>query len=103
MYRLPFSRKPKPDAAYERLSQDVSAPQSTLLYTLFTSLQIQDCIVAVLDATIDQESGVIHHEVLEVDEDGLTPDKSTSGSPSTLEIVAKSELEVLLSYTVNTQ
>lgn len=59
-------------------------------------LQIQDCITAVLDATVDEENGVIHHEVLEVDEDGLTPDKSTSSAPSTMEIVAKSELEVSL-------
>ena len=64
-----------------------------LLYLLVT-LQIEDCITAVLDATVDEENGVIHHEVLEVDEDGLTPDKSTSTVPSTLEIIAKSELEV---------
>ena len=57
-------------------------------------LQIQDCILAVLDATVDQEEGLIHHEVLEVDEEGLTPDKSTSQSPSIIEIVAKNDMEV---------
>ena len=49
-----------------------------------------------LDATVDQEKGVIHHEVLEVDEEGKTPDQSTSPSiPSTIEIVAKNDIEVL--------
>ena len=49
-----------------------------------------------LDATVDQEKGVIHHEVLEVDEEGKTPDRSTSPlTPSTIEIVAKNDIEVL--------
>ena len=32
--------------------------------------------MAILDSTVDQDDGVIHHEVLEVDEFGNTPNNT---------------------------
>ena len=29
--------------------------------------QLQDCVMAILESTVDRDAGVNHHEVLEVD------------------------------------
>ena len=53
--------------------------------------QIQECVVAILDATVDQDAGVIHNEVLEVDDEGNTPDREAFKCPSqhSIELVVK--------------
>ena len=38
-------------------------------------------MVAILDSTIDQDAGVIHHEVLEVDDEGNTPNSKKFKCP----------------------
>ena len=44
---------------------------------LYLMKQIKDCILAVLDSTVD-EKGVVHHQVLESDRNGRTPDDNES-------------------------
>ena len=53
--------------------------------------QIQECVVAILDATVDQDAGVIHNEVLEIDNEGNTPDRDEFECPSqhSIELVVK--------------
>ena len=53
--------------------------------------QLQECVVAILDSTLDQDGGVIHHEVLEVDKFGNTPNKEKFKCPSThsIELIVK--------------
>ena len=46
----------------------------SLLYT-HSGIQIEECVVAIIDSTIDRDAGVIHHEVLEVDDEGNTPNR----------------------------
>ena len=60
------------------------------------AIQIQECILTILDATVDQNQGLIHHEVLEVDNNGHTPDsKNFESQPQhTIEIVIKNDLQV---------
>ena len=36
--------------------------------------QLQDCVMAILDSTVDRDRSMIHHEVLEADCKGNTPD-----------------------------
>ena len=52
--------------------------------------------MAILDATVDEQGGLIHHEVLETDMNGHTPDSLyyTPDGPSCIEIVAKHDLDV---------
>ena len=54
-------------------------------------MQIQECVVAILDSTIDQDAGVIHHEVLEVDDKGNTPNSNRFECPSqhSIDLVVK--------------
>ena len=49
--------------------------------------------MAILDATVDQSSGVISHEVMETDDNGLTPDKDGFKCPSqhSIEIFVKNQ------------
>ena len=60
------------------------------------AIQIQECILAILDATVDQNQGLIHHEVLEVDNNGHTPDSESfkSQKQHIIEIVIKNDLQV---------
>ena len=53
--------------------------------------QIQECVVAILNTTVDQDTGMIHHEVLEVDYEGYTPDKDEfkCHSQHSIELVVK--------------
>ena len=55
--------------------------------------------MAILDSTVDQDGSLIHHEALEVDEFGNTPDKDKyeCTSPHSIEIIVKhaDNLEVL--------
>ena len=37
--------------------------------------------MAILESTIDRDAGVIHHEVLEVDDEGNTPNKEDFKCP----------------------
>ena len=67
-----------------------------------SSLQIEDCILAILDSTVDRTHAVIHYDLLEADKNGYTPDQykgynSKGYNPSghnCIEIVAKQDLEV---------
>ena len=47
--------------------------------------------MAILNSTVDQDGGVIHHEVLEVDKFGNTPNNEEFKCPSThsIELIVK--------------
>ena len=62
----------------------------TYKYIYFLA-QIHKCVVAILDSTIDQDAGVIHHEVLEVDVEGNTPNSKRFKCPSqhSIDLVVK--------------
>ena len=55
--------------------------------------------MVILDSTLDQDGSVIHHEVLEVDKFGSTPDKEEfkCTSPHSIELIVKNaeNLQVL--------
>ena len=77
--------------------------RSCLVHSL---LQIEECILAILDSTVDRTHAVIHYDLLEADKNGYTPDqdkgytsKEQGYNPSghnCIEIVAKQDLEVSL-------
>ena len=48
-------------------------------------------MVTILDSTLDQDAGVIHHEALEVDDEGNTPDRNEFKCPSrhSIELITK--------------
>ena len=68
------------------------------LYTLFLfSTQIEDCILAILDATVDEE--IVHNDVMEVDQNGHTPGQKNKfkpypGGKSLFDCVAMYDLDV---------
>ena len=41
---------------------------------LYILLQLQDCVIAILDSTVHYDSGRNYHDVLEVDYEGNTPE-----------------------------
>ena len=53
-------------------------------------------MVAILDSTIDQDAGVIHHVVLEVDNEGNTPNSKRFECPSqhSINLVVKNPLKL---------
>ena len=55
--------------------------------------QVKDCIQAVLDSTVD-EKGVVHHQVLESDRNGRTPDdvKFDANSQSCFDLIIEKEI-----------
>ena len=62
---------------------------------VFYGIQIEDCILAILDATVEGE--VVHNEVLEVDQHGHTPEQkgyAVLRGKSCIESVANYDLEV---------
>ena len=72
---------------------------------MLSNAQIEECLLAILDATMDTSKGVVHHEVLEADGNGYTPDQCREQpgkpgynptSPNSIEIVAKKDMEVRL-------
>ena len=54
---------------------------------------MKDCILAVLDSTVD-EKGVVHHQVLESDRNGRTPDdeKFDANSQSCFDIIIETAM-----------
>ena len=62
--------------------------------------QLQDCVLAALDITIDHQNGKVYHDVLEADDHGILPGEPgfNAGCDSCIKIVAKSDLEVCNSY-----
>ena len=50
---------------------------------LYLMKQVKDCILAVLDSTVD-EKGVVHHQVLESDRNGRAPDDGKKDGKSVL-------------------
>ena len=64
-------------------------------------------MVAILDATVDQDAGVIHHEVLEVDDEGNTPDTKAFECPSqhSIDLIVKNaeKLKVGITHKHNNQ
>ena len=65
-----------------------------MLYCMIIA-QIQECILAIMDATVDKRELLIHHELLEVDDNGHLPASNyRPPKESTIEIVINNDLEV---------
>ena len=62
-------------------------------------------MVTILDSTLDQDAGVIHHEVLEVDDEGNTPDRDKFKRPSqhSIEIIMRNKRRLEACNSTNIQ
>ena len=62
----------------------------------FLLSQLQDCVLAALDMTIDHQNSKVYHDVLEADDHGILPGEPgfNAECDSCIKIVAKADLEV---------
>ena len=82
--------------AYKCINLTTFACAKTSRLCIILSVQIQECILAIMDATVDKSGTLIHHEVLEVDDEGHTPTNKKYESPddSSIEIIINNDLKV---------
>ena len=64
----------------KKLGIFISHALTTCMYLAILS-QYLECVKAVLDSTVDRDNCVNHHEVLEVDYRGNTPDSDHFRTP----------------------